>query len=72
MFRKGIEIFILSFNFFIFFIYAVSFTTILCYSDILLALALTLIVLAHTLIALAHTSISLAHLNSNEKMHRLT
>ena len=41
-----------------------DFTTILCWSYILLALA-------HNLIALAHTLIALAHPNSTEKMHRL-
>ena len=49
----------------------VSFLTILCWSDIILALAQTLLAFAHTLIALAHTLIALTHLNSTEKLHRL-
>ena len=47
----------------------VSFTTILCQSGILLALAKILIALTQSLIALAQSLIALAHLNSTEKMH---
>ena len=47
----------------------VSFTTILCQSGILLALAQILIALTQSLIALAQSLIALAHLSSTEKMH---
>ena len=51
MFRMGIEILILSFNYF----------ELSALAHTLIALAHTLIALVHTLIALAHTLIALAH-----------